>query len=96
MRIISLTVAVNNEITSYKEGIMKEILEWIMDKGYHRELILDRTTKPLGIYFLMIHQKEIKLTKEECENFLDKYKSRGLEYKLIALEDAAELSFVSK
>lgn len=96
MRFLALTIIVDNEIPSYKEGIMKEIGDWFISNGYYYDKILDRTTRPEGIYFFRTNTKEIKLTKEECERFLERYRERNVKYKLTSLEDAFELDFISE
>ena len=96
MRFISLTVSIDGKIPSFKEGVMREIGEWFIKNGYYYDKILDITTKPEGIYFFRTNAIEIKLTKEECERFLERYKSRGLEYKLVPIDDIFESGFVSK
>jgi hypothetical protein len=74
MRFLALTIRINDEVPSYREGIMKEIGNWFLDKGYYYSLILDKTTKPLGIYFFETNEGEIKLSMEECKKFLEQYK----------------------
>lgn len=96
MRLIGLTISINGEMPNYESDLMREIFEWFKDKGYHYALILDQKTRPYGMYLLQTDSPRVTLTEERCEDFLTKYNSKGVKYRLKSLEDVFELDFIPK
>ena len=93
MKYLTLTISINNEVPSYNVGLMQEIVQYFVSKGYTIGLMDDRTTKPRGFYVFRSNQEKFP-SLDEFHNFLDSFKDKGVRYKLTSLEDAFEAGLI--
>ena len=86
-----MTISINGEIPNHKEGLMRRITTYFIDRGYHFEKVSDKTTRPHGFY-LFETQNPGTFTLSDFSEFLDRYKNDGVRYELVELKDVSELS----
>ena len=97
MRYLALTITINGEIPKYNQGLMNEITDFFVSKGYHLDKIDDQTTRPKGFYlFETNHNIESLDTLDEFYIFLYncKSKEKGMRFRFKELKDANELGFL--
>ena len=91
MRYLALTIAINGEMPNYKEGLMRKIGDYFIEKGYFFRIVHDERSRPHGFYlFEARNEPSEESALKEFRAFLDQYK-KEIKYTLIPLPDIFEL-----